>query len=131
MAATEERSEERGAEGRNVGRTEARKIALQKLAQVGLGPEVGELRPSELSGGMQKRVALACGGLVVSGRPPFVVARDREQWVRALLSLWGDEDLRRRLGGEARRLVIRQHSWAAAAVRAAAGLEHSRRPAGR
>ncbi len=31
----------------------------QKLAAVGLGPEVGELRPAELSGGMQKRVALA------------------------------------------------------------------------
>src|SRR6202023_1757436 len=31
----------------------------QKLGAVGLGPEVGELRPSELSGGMQKRVGLA------------------------------------------------------------------------
>jgi phospholipid/cholesterol/gamma-HCH transport system ATP-binding protein len=34
-------------------------VALRKLAAVGLGPEVAELRPSELSGGMQKRVALA------------------------------------------------------------------------
>ena len=40
-------------------REEAKKIALAKLAAVGLGPEVGELRPAELSGGMQKRVALA------------------------------------------------------------------------
>jgi phospholipid/cholesterol/gamma-HCH transport system ATP-binding protein len=40
-------------------RKEAKKIALAKLAAVGLGPEVGELRPAELSGGMQKRVALA------------------------------------------------------------------------
>jgi phospholipid/cholesterol/gamma-HCH transport system ATP-binding protein len=40
-------------------RDEAKKVALAKLAAVGLGPEVGELRPSELSGGMQKRVALA------------------------------------------------------------------------
>ncbi len=46
-------------QGRNVGRVEAKKAALKNLAQVGLGPEVGELRPSELSGGMQKRVALA------------------------------------------------------------------------
>jgi phospholipid/cholesterol/gamma-HCH transport system ATP-binding protein len=46
-------------QGRNVERAAARKTALEKLAQVGLGPEVGELRPSELSGGMQKRVALA------------------------------------------------------------------------
>ena len=29
------------------------------LAQVGLAPSVGELSPAELSGGMQKRVALA------------------------------------------------------------------------
>lgn len=33
--------------------------AIECLAQVGLSPEVGELRPSELSGGMQKRVSLA------------------------------------------------------------------------
>jgi phospholipid/cholesterol/gamma-HCH transport system ATP-binding protein len=37
----------------------ARPIALEKLAQVGLGPEVASLFPSELSGGMKKRVALA------------------------------------------------------------------------
>jgi phospholipid/cholesterol/gamma-HCH transport system ATP-binding protein len=46
-------------EGRHMDREPAKKIALDKLAQVGLGPEVGELQPSELSGGMQKRVALA------------------------------------------------------------------------
>jgi phospholipid/cholesterol/gamma-HCH transport system ATP-binding protein len=46
-------------QGRGVGRHEAKEIALAKLAAVGLGPEVGELRPAELSGGMQKRVALA------------------------------------------------------------------------
>ncbi|MGH7186872.1 MAG: ABC transporter ATP-binding protein, partial [Pseudomonadota bacterium] len=46
-------------EGRGIGRQEAKEIALKTLGAVGLGPEVGELRPSELSGGMQKRVALA------------------------------------------------------------------------
>jgi len=46
-------------QGRGMGRTKAKEIALQKLAKVGLGPEVGELSPSELSGGMQKRVGLA------------------------------------------------------------------------
>ncbi len=46
-------------QGRGMNRTEAKKIALQKLAKVGLGSEVGELSPSELSGGMQKRVGLA------------------------------------------------------------------------
>jgi len=37
----------------------ARKAAIEKLGAVGLGPEICDLRPSELSGGMQKRVALA------------------------------------------------------------------------
>lgn len=46
-------------QGHNVPRDTAKQAALKNLAQVGLGPEVGELRPSELSGGMQKRVALA------------------------------------------------------------------------
>jgi phospholipid/cholesterol/gamma-HCH transport system ATP-binding protein len=46
-------------QGRGMERQAAREIALTKLAAVGLGPEVGELRPAELSGGMQKRVALA------------------------------------------------------------------------
>jgi phospholipid/cholesterol/gamma-HCH transport system ATP-binding protein len=46
-------------QGRGVGRTQAKDVALQKLAAVGLPPEVGDLSPSELSGGMQKRVGLA------------------------------------------------------------------------
>lgn len=40
-------------------RKEAKERAIATLAQVGLGPDVGELSPAELSGGMQKRVALA------------------------------------------------------------------------
>ena len=36
-----------------------RDAAIAMLARVGLGPDVADLRPSELSGGMQKRVALA------------------------------------------------------------------------
>ncbi len=40
-------------------RREAKEVALRKLAAVGLGPDVAELHPAELSGGMQKRVALA------------------------------------------------------------------------
>src|SRR5207248_8431221 len=46
-------------QGRGMERPAARDIALAKLAAVGLGPEVSLLRTSELSGGMQKRVALA------------------------------------------------------------------------
>ena len=37
----------------------AKDMAIAKLGNVGLAPEIGELFPSELSGGMQKRVALA------------------------------------------------------------------------
>jgi len=40
-------------------RKEAKTIALQKLAAVGLSESVGELSPAEISGGMQRRVALA------------------------------------------------------------------------
>ncbi|MCU0895710.1 MAG: ATP-binding cassette domain-containing protein [Rhodospirillales bacterium] len=40
-------------------RAKAKETALAKLAQVGLGADVGGLHPAELSGGMQKRVALA------------------------------------------------------------------------
>jgi phospholipid/cholesterol/gamma-HCH transport system ATP-binding protein len=36
-----------------------RAAAIDNLARVGLGADVADLRPSELSGGMQKRVALA------------------------------------------------------------------------
>ena len=40
-------------------KAEAREIALAKLRRVGLGAEVADLYPAELSGGMQKRVSLA------------------------------------------------------------------------
>jgi phospholipid/cholesterol/gamma-HCH transport system ATP-binding protein len=38
---------------------EARAIAVEKLKRVGLGADVADLFPAELSGGMQKRVGLA------------------------------------------------------------------------
>lgn len=46
-------------QGHRMARDKAKQIAIEKLAQVGLGPEIAELSPSELSGGMQKRVGLA------------------------------------------------------------------------
>jgi phospholipid/cholesterol/gamma-HCH transport system ATP-binding protein len=46
-------------QGRGMERNKARDKAFEKLAQVGLTADVGELGPAELSGGMQKRVALA------------------------------------------------------------------------
>ncbi len=46
-------------QGRGMQRDKAKDIAMDKLAQVGLTADVGTLYPAELSGGMQKRVALA------------------------------------------------------------------------
>ncbi len=46
-------------QGEGMARDQAKGVALEKLAQVGLGPEVSELDPAELSGGMKKRVGLA------------------------------------------------------------------------
>jgi phospholipid/cholesterol/gamma-HCH transport system ATP-binding protein len=46
-------------QGRGMSRKDAKDVAIDKLRRVGLEPAVGELSPSELSGGMQKRVGLA------------------------------------------------------------------------
>lgn len=46
-------------QSRKIGRRKALDIAVENLARVGLSPEVGNLFPAELSGGMQKRVGLA------------------------------------------------------------------------
>lgn len=40
-------------------REQAREMAADKLVMVGLDPDVADLSPSELSGGMQKRVGIA------------------------------------------------------------------------
>jgi phospholipid/cholesterol/gamma-HCH transport system ATP-binding protein len=44
---------------RPIARARSREIAIEKLNAVGLGADIAELSPAELSGGMQKRVALA------------------------------------------------------------------------
>lgn len=46
-------------QGKKMEHGKARAIALSKLADVGLGADVAELWPAELSGGMKKRVGLA------------------------------------------------------------------------
>ncbi len=46
-------------EGRGMATAVARDIALRKMAAVGLGADIEDLLPAELSGGMRKRVALA------------------------------------------------------------------------
>jgi len=52
-----------------ISRREAKERAIATLASVGLGPDVGDLWPAELSGGMQKRVALA---RAIAARPEII-----------------------------------------------------------
>ncbi len=56
-------------QGRRMEAAKARERALETLAQVGLGADVGALWPAELSGGMQKRVALA---RAIAARPEII-----------------------------------------------------------
>lgn len=46
-------------QSKKIDRSAAPDIAIEKLRMVGLGPDVATKLPAELSGGMQKRVALA------------------------------------------------------------------------
>jgi phospholipid/cholesterol/gamma-HCH transport system ATP-binding protein len=57
-------------QGRGMERDAAKEIALKKLGAVGLEPAVGELRPAELSGGMQKRVGLA---RAIAAEPQIII----------------------------------------------------------
>jgi len=54
---------------KTVNRKQGKELAIEKLAQVGMPPEVGDLFPSELSGGMQKRVGLA---RAIAGDPEII-----------------------------------------------------------
>ena len=46
-------------QNRGINKKEAKIVAIKVLRQVGLGSDIADLYPSELSGGMQKRVGLA------------------------------------------------------------------------
>lgn len=46
-------------EGKKMKKSEAKEIAIEKLRQVGLTPDVANLYPDEVSGGMKKRIGLA------------------------------------------------------------------------
>jgi len=46
-------------QGKKMNKKQAKKIAIEKLAQVGLNKDVANMYPADLSGGMKKRVGLA------------------------------------------------------------------------
>ncbi len=56
-------------QGKGIKAKEAKEIAIEKLGRVGLGPDVADLKPAELSGGMQKRVGLA---RAIAGDPDII-----------------------------------------------------------
>jgi phospholipid/cholesterol/gamma-HCH transport system ATP-binding protein len=57
------------AAGRNRDPAAMRAIAIENLARVGLGADIADLKPAALSGGMQKRVALA---RAITARPEII-----------------------------------------------------------
>ena len=59
--------------GHGMARRHAKQRAMEILASVGLRPDVADLSPAELSGGMQKRVAL---GRAIAAEPRFLVLDD-------------------------------------------------------
>ncbi|MCK5041625.1 MAG: ABC transporter ATP-binding protein [Sphingomonadales bacterium] len=56
-------------QAKGMDKEEARIIAVEKLGRVGLNADVADLHPSELSGGMQKRVGLA---RAIAGDPEII-----------------------------------------------------------
>lgn len=63
--------------------------------------------------------------LGLQGTPPVVQADTPEAFANAVSRLWSNPAERTQLGNDARTWVTREHTWAAAAKIAAAGLERS------
>ncbi len=87
--------------GRKLKRPEARREADRLLGLVGLAPSVGDLSPSELSGGMQKRVGLA---RAVAADPDIMLFDEPTTGLDPIMGAVIDElivDLVKRLGSTA------------------------------
>src|SRR5690242_10015282 len=65
-------------QGRGMARAQAKDIAIEKLAKVGLSEDVATLSPAELSGGVQKRVGLA---RAIAADPEIIFFEDRKSVV--------------------------------------------------
>ena len=63
--------------------------------------------------------------LGLQGTPPVLQADTPEAFANAVSRLWSNPAERAQLGTDARAWVTREHTWAAAAKIAAAGLERS------
>lgn len=120
---------------------------LADLEGVDLVPDLPDLRseivrhqvvvlPFVSGGGIKNKLleaaslarAIVCSpaagnGLRGASPPPWIVARSPRHWVEALRGLWKDPDRRDSFGESARRWVLENHTWEAAAKVAGAGLE--------
>ena len=75
---------------------------------------------------MGKAVVCTPGALSgVQGTAPFRPIKRPHDWVSSIIRLWDHPDERRRLGEQARQWVVREHTWAAVAQKALAGVEDS------